>query len=123
LALFVALGLLFFVEAAGWIQQAALLDAPLVLPLFALTLSHSKVLCLLLLLLQSAPRATVLFLAGSVLSPLQTLAGRQPSPAMQSRVALLLPLVLALGPLWLVLFLLVHDKGELRSHQLFCGFG
>jgi hypothetical protein len=58
-----------------------------------------------------------------VLSTLQTLFGGHHSPVAQLDVALLLPLVLASGPLWQVLFLLMHDEGDLRSHHLFCIFG
>jgi len=46
-----------------------------------------------------------------------------PFPTVQLDVALSLPLVLSSGPLWPILFLPVHDEGELRSHQLVCGVG
>jgi hypothetical protein len=44
LVLFAALDLLFSVKAFGWLQQAALLDAPLGLPPFSLSLSQREVL-------------------------------------------------------------------------------
>jgi hypothetical protein len=53
-----------------------------------------------------------------VLSPLQTLSRGKPSPTLQLSVVLLLLLSLSSRPGWLVLFLLMHNEGELRSHQL-----
>jgi hypothetical protein len=58
-----------------------------------------------------------------VLSPLQTLSGEKPSHAPQLGVVILLLLALASRLGWLVLFLPVHDEGELQSHQLVCGVG
>jgi hypothetical protein len=58
-----------------------------------------------------------------VLSPLQTLSGVKPSPTLQLDIVLLLLLALASRLGWLVLFLLVRDEGELRSHQLVVGVG
>jgi hypothetical protein len=53
-----------------------------------------------------------------VLSLLQTLSGEKPSFALQICVVLQVLLALDSRPGWLVLFLLVHDEDELRSHQL-----
>jgi hypothetical protein len=58
-----------------------------------------------------------------VLSPLQTLSGGKPSPALQLDVVILLLLALALRPGWLVLFILLRDEGELWSHPLVGGVG
>jgi hypothetical protein len=58
-----------------------------------------------------------------VLSPLQTLSGEKPSPALHLNIVLLLVLALASRPRWLVLFLLMCDEGELQSHQLIFGVG
>jgi hypothetical protein len=76
-----------------------------------------------LLSLRVALRATVLFLVEFVLSPLQTWFGEQPSPALKVNVVLRVLLALASGPGWLVLFLPMHDEGELWSHQLVDGVG
>ena len=68
-------------------------------------------------------QATVPFLVESVFSPLQTFSVEKPFPALQLNIFLRLLLSLALKPRWLVLFLPVHDEGELRSHQLVGGVG
>jgi hypothetical protein len=81
------------------------------------------VLCGLLLLLQPAWQATVPSLIGSILSLLQILTERKPSPATQSYVSLSPLLVLVSGPPWPIPFLLGRDEGELQSHRLFYGIG
>jgi hypothetical protein len=53
-----------------------------------------------------------------MLYPLQTWFGGHPSPVAQLSIALSLPLVLASGPLWLVLFLPTCDEGELGQAHL-----
>jgi hypothetical protein len=58
-----------------------------------------------------------------VLSPLQTLSAEKPSPILQLDVVLRVLLALASRPGCLVLFLPVHDEGELRSHQRVDGVG
>jgi hypothetical protein len=58
-----------------------------------------------------------------VLSHLQDLSGEQPSPTQQLDVVLRLLLALDSRQGWLVLFLPMHDEGELRSHQLVSGVG
>jgi hypothetical protein len=58
-----------------------------------------------------------------VISPLQTLSGEKPSPTPQLDVVLQLLLTLSSRPRWLVLFLHVHEEGELQSHQLVCKVG
>jgi hypothetical protein len=55
--------------------------------------------------------------------PLQTLLGGYPSPAVQPYVAILLPLVLTLGPLWPIIFLTMCNKRGIQLHQLVCGVG
>jgi hypothetical protein len=59
----------------------------------------------------------VIFLAESMLYPLQTLYEEKPSPALQLDIVLRVLIALASRPGWLVLFLPMHDKGEIRLHQ------
>jgi hypothetical protein len=53
-----------------------------------------------------------------VLSPLQNFSREKPSPALQVGVVLQVLLTLASRPRWFVLFLPMHDEGNLWSHQL-----
>jgi hypothetical protein len=73
--------------------------------------------------LQISLQATVLFLAISMFSPLPILPGEKPSLALQLGVVLRVLLALASRSGWLVMFLLLLDKGELRLHLLVSGVG